>query len=257
MINNIYILYMSYFKIDLSPINAGLSHQTSNFKVLIKYCFLNNLNLIKPKFKLIGSHNNNKELNSDLSKYYDLNNITVNDKPFRLYDDNDNIEYTMKKKTYGTQLLRQCHPFKTKEHCDIKIPYNEDIINTAKRIALSFKEDYMCIHVRRGDRITNKTMDIDTQPDNIIRVINNHNPKSVYIMTNKFKELKSLSNIENIFFYKDFEFLQIIDDNYYLFSIENQIMEFAKIRCSTFNVKKKIPNDKYYHCYLTDYPGLQ
>ena len=77
-------------------------------------------------------------------------------------------------------------------------------------------------------------------------------------MTNKLNELKPLSNIENIYFYTNFNFLDKINDNYYLFCIENNIMKFAKIRCSTFNVKLK--NDEwanYYHCYLTNYPGAQ
>lgn len=34
-------------------------------------------------------------------------------------------------------------------------------------------------------------------------------------------------------------------------------MEFAKIRCSTFNVKLNQKNANYYHCYLTDFPGWQ
>ena len=32
-------------------------------------------------------------------------------------------------------------------------------------------------------------------------------------------------------------------------------MKFAKIRCSTFNVKLKNENANYYHCYLTNHPG--
>ena len=74
---------MDYFKIDLSTISAGLSHQTSNLSVIIKYCFINNLKLIKPIFKLHGHHNNNNSLITDLSKYYDLNGITVNGNLFK------------------------------------------------------------------------------------------------------------------------------------------------------------------------------
>ena len=42
-------------------------------------------------------------------------------------------------------------------------------------------------------------------------------------MTNKLNELKPLSNIENIYFYTNFNFLDKINDNYYLFCIENNI----------------------------------
>ena len=115
----------------------------------------------------------------------------------------------------------------------------------------------MCIHVRRGDRITNKQIDIDTQPENIRKVINKYKPNSIYIMTNKINKLKSLSNTKNIYFYIHFSFLEKISDNYYLFCIENNIMKFAKIRCSTFNVKLKNKNPNYYHCYLTNHSGWQ
>ena len=252
---NLYQEKMEYFKIDLSTITAGLSHQRANLKVIIKYCFTNNLNLIKPIFLLEGKHNNNNQLITDLSEYYDLNGITVNGKLFKLYDD-VKYTYTIKKKNYKGGLLRLDPIFKNLKNVNIVIPYKQDIIDTAKKV-LQELEEYMCIHVRRGDRITNEQIDINTQPDNIIKMINKYKPKKVYIMTNKFNELKSLSNIENIYFYTNFNFLNKFNDNYYLFCIENNIMDFAKIRCSTFNVKLNNANANYYHCYLTNHPGWQ
>ena len=246
---------MVYFKIDLSTIVAGSTHQTVNLILLIRYCFANNLKLIKPIFRLCGSHNNNNEMITDLSGYYDLDAITVDGNSFRIYDDN-NYTYTIERKTYVDHLLSNDPIFKNVKRANVVIPYKQDIIDRAEKVLHELGE-YMCIHVRRGDRITNNQIDIDTQPDNIIKVINHHNPKNVYIMTNKLNELKSLSNIENIFFYTDFEFLNIINDNYYLFCIENIIMKFANIRCSTFNVKLENKNDSYYHCYLSNNPGWQ
>ena len=78
---------MQYFKIDLSNISAGLSHQISNFNTIICYCYHNNYKLIKPIFTLTGKHNNNNTLKTDLSKYYDLDRITINGELFRLYND--------------------------------------------------------------------------------------------------------------------------------------------------------------------------
>ena len=89
---------MSHFKIDLTSIKAGLSHQITNFKIIITYCFMNNLKLVKPIFTLTGNHNNNNELKSDLSKYYDLDNITIDGNLFKLYDDDVKYSYTIKKK---------------------------------------------------------------------------------------------------------------------------------------------------------------
>jgi len=42
-----------------------------------------------------------------------------------------------------------------------------------------------------------------------------------------------------------------------LFCIENNIMVFSKIRCSTFNTNLNDSSQNYYHCYLTDHPGWQ
>jgi len=246
---------MSYFKIDLSTINAGLTHQTGNLRTIINYCFTNNLKLIKPNFILYGLHNNNTTLKTDLSMYYDLNSITVDGKLFKLYDDFDYM-YTIKNESYKDGLISNNPTFQNLKWRKIDIPYKKNIIDIANEISVELGE-YMCIHVRRGDRITNEQIDIDTQPNNIMKVINEYKPKKVYIMTNKLNELKSLANIENIYFHTNFDVLNKINDNYYLFCIENNIMKFAKIRCSTFNVNLKHKNNNYYHCYLTNYPGWQ
>ena len=77
----------SFFKIDLCDIHVGISHHISNYKAIIKYCYENKLKLIKPIFTLTGHHNNGKEIISDLSMYYDLDNILVNDDKFTVYDE--------------------------------------------------------------------------------------------------------------------------------------------------------------------------
>ena len=83
---------MSFFKIDLSNVSEGLSHQRSNFTQIIRYCYHNNYKLIKPIFKLNGKHNNNNTRKTDLSEYYNLDGITINGELFRLYNDNDNFK---------------------------------------------------------------------------------------------------------------------------------------------------------------------
>ena len=114
----------------------------------------------------------------------------------------------------------------------------------------------MCIHVRRGDRITNEEIDRDTRADNVWRKICDNKPNSVYIMTNRLNELRSLHHVDGIYFYTKFRELMEIQDNYYLFCVENNIMQFAKIRCSTFDVKKDV-NNGYYHCSLSKISGFQ
>jgi hypothetical protein len=225
-----------------------------NMRVLLNYCYQNNLKLIKPTFILTGNHNNNNELQSDLSKYYDLNNILVNNELFILYD--SIIDYTIQKKEYYNGLLANDELFKNIIYMDIIIPYNKNIVNLANKIVEKLENNFMCIHVRRGDRITNNQINLDTQPENIQNIILKFNTtKNVYVMTNKIDEIISLKNNKNfnIFFYTDFENLFDVSDNYYLFSIENNIMDLAKIRCSTFNT----PLNDYYHCYLSNEYGWQ
>ena len=246
---------INYFKINLNEVNyAGISHQNFNFHTLIKYCYKNNLKLIKPIFKLTKNHNkhNNNDLISDLSEYYDLNNIKVNGEIFKLYDDNINIIYTIDVKSYHENLLINDSLFCNLPNVSVNIPYILDIYNIANIIADKLNNDYMCIHVRRGDRMTNNQIDIDTQPTNIQKIIENYQQKNIYIMTNRKEELNFIYNTDNykIYFYSDFECLNNIQNNYYLFCIENVIMDMAKIRCSTFNTQ-----NNYYNCYLTNYPG--
>ena len=269
-----------FFSIDLSSIeNAGLSHQTSNLKVLIMYSHMNNLKLIKPTFTLTGMHNNNNKIYSDLSEYYDLNNISLYNKPYMLYDKEYFNGFTIEKKQYKYGLLimdkvfsnvlaLKTPPFGYMNHEDgidmpnslnninygIKIPYNCDIIEIARLVTSLIGNDFMCIHVRRGDRVTTHQIDIDTRPDNILKKIEEQDIKNIYIMTNKIDEIIGLKENKdfNIFFYDDFDILRNIKDNYFLFCVENVIMRMARIRCSTFKV-----SSDYYNCNLTDKSGGQ
>ena len=133
------------FSIDLDTIEAGLSHQKSNLDTLIKYCYKNNLNLVKPIFNLAGFHNNGNSLKSDLSKYYDLNNILVNDKPFKMINKKINT-YTIPKKEYPWGLLSGDNMFKDIGNSKISIKYNSKIINIAKKISKILNNNYLCIH---------------------------------------------------------------------------------------------------------------
>lgn len=244
---------MKYMKIDLSTINGGgIDHQLSNFRTIIQYCYQNKLKLIKPIFILTGFHNYKKVVHTDLSDYFDLNNIKVNEEKFELYDDNDEMEYTVKKKIYKGQLLINDDMFKNMKTFTLNMSPTDEIMNIARQISLKLNNNYMCVHVRRGDLVRNEQIDLDTQPDNIQKVISKYNPESTYIMTNKIDEIKALRANKNLYFYTDFELLKNITDNYYLYIIEKTIMKSAKIKCSTFNIKLTYKNHDYYDCYLTN-----
>jgi hypothetical protein len=243
-----------YFSIDLNTISAGLIHQQLNLVTLIKYCYKNNYKLIRPTFILTGIHNNNKEIRCDLSNYYDLDNIFVNNVKYHLYKNQEKIDCFINKKEYKNGLLCNDNMFIDSPQINVTIKFLDKITQLASKIA-KLLDTYLCIHVRRGDRVINDQIDLDTQPENIINIIKKCNIKNVYIMTNDIDSLRSLKENKdyNIFFYTDFDYLNQMKDNYYLFSVENEIMRFANKRCSTFNTIKL----NYYHYHLTDTIGLQ
>ena len=113
-----------YCKINLSTIRSGLTHQTTNFKNIIKFCLKHNLQLIKPKFRLFGLHNNGIELLSDLSEYYDLENIICNGIKFKMIED-PGIPFTISKKYYKWDLLRLDPLFSNLPNISITIPYKK------------------------------------------------------------------------------------------------------------------------------------
>mgnify|MGYP006098654431 CR=1 FL=1 len=257
---------MGYFKINLDSIVAGLTHQKGNLVALIRYCHYHNLKLVKPQFTLCSQHNNGTKLKTDLSEYYDLNSITVNGKPYTLYDDQLNIPWTVTKKKYKWGLLVKDEMFGNylgegefiakgvtvrKDTANVHIPYTIKLHCLAQKISSSLG-DYMCVHVRRGDRVITPQIDADTQAEHIKEVIGLHKPDKVYIMTNRLSEISQLDEASNVFFYTHYPVLKSITDNYYLFCVENIIMDSATIRCSTFKT-----NTNKYHCYLTDHPGWQ
>lgn len=251
-----------YFYIDLSIVSAGISHQISNFRSILNYCYMNNYKLIKPIYKLNGKHNNNKEIKTDLTKYYNFDNIYVDGKKFKFYD-NDLKKYNNKDvKKYKAKViqLKRDPLFKNCKEYDIKFTYNKKITESADIISKMLKK-YICIHVRRGDALKNETIKKATSPENIIKQINNYNKDetyNVYIMTNNINDFKSLFNINFIYFHKDFNIKylnEIKNDNYYIYCIENCIMDKANIRISTFNTRLRDINYNYYNYFLLNNKG--
>jgi hypothetical protein len=253
---------MKYFSIDLSTISAaGLTHQLTNLKTLIEYCYKNKYILILPYFKLYSFHNNGKELITNLSNYIDFKTLIVNNKIFEVIMDRDNIDNKdiihIEAKKYHFGLLANDDMFKNLKWIPINYSYNENILTISKQISKQLS-NYLCIHVRRTDRITTEQINKDTSPNNILEKIKKYDNKNVYIMTDEkisfFDKLKEQTDY-NIYFFTDFEILKKIkeEDNYILFCIENEICNLANKRISTF----KTSNVKKYIDYLTETYGYQ
>jgi len=251
-----------YFSIDLTTISAGLTHHIFNLETIIKYCYFNNYKLLIPEFELAGSHNNGKLIKTNLNKYINFDTLKVENKLYKIYfeienkEENNEIIFIDKKKYYGG-LLANDPLFSELKYIPIKFDYVDYILNISKNIINELK-NYLCIHVRRGDRITNKQIDIDTSPNNIIKKIKKYDNKKIYIMTNEnvdfFNELNKLYPEYNIYFYINFPILIKLKktDNYLLFCIENEICKYAEKKISTF----KTPNHEYID-YLSEQPGWQ
>lgn len=251
---------MKYIFIDLTHINAGLSHNCANLNVLLCYCYANNYGLILPIFHLEKFHNNDKAIFDNLTNYFDFNTLLVNNKRFNLVMNKDNLNsndiiHINKTQYENSRLLQDIGIFKDIKNVPISYSYNENILKISKQIVNTLG-NFLCIHVRRTDRLTTKQIKIDTSPPNILTKIKKYNNKNVYIMTNEeipfFDSLKD-SNY-NIYFFTHFEILKKLkeEDNYLLFCVENEICNFADKRISTFHTT----NTKYID-YLTDSFGWQ
>jgi hypothetical protein len=255
-----YSIKMKYFSIDLSTINSGLSHQISNLNTLIRYCYKHEYILILPHFRLYGVHNNGKEVLTNLSKYINFKTLLVNNKFFEVVMNRDNVDNKdimhIEAKKYRLGLLRNDDMFNNLENVPIKFSYNEDILTIGKQIS-ALLGNYLCIHVRRTDRVTTEQINKDTSPNNILEKIKKYDIKNVYIMTNEeisfFNKLKEQTDY-NIHFFTDFEILRKIkeEDNYFLFCIENIVCDLADKQISTF----KTDRAKYID-YLSETKGWQ
>jgi len=249
----------NYLKIDCSTINAGITHQINNLKTLIKYSVKHDKKLIKPLFKLTGLHNNGYEITSNLEEYFDFDNIIVDGGriPFKLYDDIKDLPCTISRKGYKSGLLKNDIMFDDCEDISVFIPLNRSIVEYANTIKNIIGDNYMCIHVRRGDRNISDEIDINTQYNNIMNVILEHQAKNVYIMTNKIDEIGICYDnpMFKIMTFNDFNILTEIEqqDNYKLFLIEKLLMSYANIRCSTFNTK--LLNEQFEYTYISSPPN--
>lgn len=238
--------------------SAGLSHQTSNLKYAIKEAYYSNKILVIPKFNLNGKHNNGIEIVSNLSKYYDYNKLKVNGKKY--YVELDQNVKNIEKINIKKNLFRIDSNIKhSQKNLDIDLPYNKNIIDISNDISSQLGK-FICIHIRRGDMLhLKKNLDNDTGSQNILPKLKKYKNHfdNIYIMTNE-KNLNMYNDLRNLyknrlFFKDDFPKLNKIQDNYYLFCIENCIMDNANIKISTFKTDKK----NYYNDYLSEEKGYQ
>jgi len=257
-----------YLKYKITTKKAGLKHQSYNIKTLFAEAYLTNRIPVISKIHLYGKHNFDKPLFSDLSKYYEYSETKIMGKPQK-YCFEDDLAISPIQFKYDGKMPQSANYvekiFPSNEGCSWKflsspfdiyysvtLSYRDEIYQLANQISKALGDNYACVHVRRGDVLKlfskNWPLFFDTRPKNILKVlIQNSSPEKVYIMTNEnqsffnFKESKFQFYLSRHFPGID-RFRK--EDNYYLFCIENLIMENAKLRISTFND----PNPLYHDC---------
>lgn len=255
-----------YLKYRITTTKAGLKHQSFNLKTLISEAFLTNRIPVISPVSLYGKHNFNKPLESNLSQYFDLENIFLNGQRQQVaYSESIELDaFNIKPE----DPIPTDEPFVEKvfpqdEGCSWKfvsspfdiyysvvLKYQNEIYQKADQLTEILGNDYACVHVRRGDvlKLFSKKwpLFLDTRPKNILKVLSkNASPKNVYIMSNeKPGFFKFPSTPYRIFLANDFPEIDAIRhiDNYRLFCIESVIMEKAKLRISTFK-----DNNPLYH----------
>lgn len=244
----------------------GLSHQKSNFNVLLKYSYLNDFILLSPNFLLDSIHNNNKLKITNFSEYFNLDDVKINNKKLEIISNYKKIENILKKDKDNVEIIngknlpmlfKNNSRFKNLKNVNIKMDYNKNLFDIANFIIKKLGK-YTCVHVRRGDRMGNdKYHNKATSSDNIILKLKEiKSPKNVYIMTDEKKDnhFFKINYYYNLYLHSDFQILKNIKkkDNYKLFCIENIIMNKASIKISTFKVKSK-----KYDSYLYEKSGWQ
>ena len=114
----------------------------------------------------------------------------------------------------------------------------QHIIDKAKIIANTIKP-YIGIHVRRGDKVTNKRFDDATRPENIINKIKKiaKNYTNIYIATNEFSVnfFDPIKHLYNVFLISDFSNVvaDIMDNPYAILEVEEEILHMGYAMVST------------------------
>ena len=243
---------------------AGLNHQISNLKVLIKFARKLGAKLLVPQFLLWGFHDCRRDTRAtQFQECLDFDKMGVIDELFFSAKDippghvmlflncvrrpPDGLFRKIPEVAAAINNGVPPHPE------DVKIVWNIKFHNIASTIT---DTGFDCIvHVRRTDKITTDLWDECTSPDHIHTVVKNVLPQGggVYIMSDEkwefFEPLKN-EDPDNYKYktYHDFpDLIKIKDvDNYTLFIVEQCMQLQIKKRISTENMLF----DNFYQDYL-------
>ena len=245
---------------------VGLLHQRQNlFSLFMEAKYLNRIAIIPP-LHLNGKHNNGKSIRCTWDRYIvleklksfnsyvnlsdfghiDIENcklVDENTKPSDIINDDNSLIVRKHRKYPNYYKLISFFSHNNWENKLIYLFQPSKQVSKYSILAIMKMKIYHCIHVRRGDKLNLKEcpgVNKKTQPEYLKKYLLKYISKgeNLYVMSNE-KELnyfKPLENIFNLFTYQDFpEFVTLShEDNYLLFSVENEIMQHAKTKIKTF-----------------------
>jgi hypothetical protein len=249
-----------YIVLELSRQN-GLTDMKDRFTEFLKISRFMGLIPILPTIYLSSQHTSKEK--SILTDYIEIPDFVLSELPKGT--DRSKIFYWIPTDYFNDMLFRRYR--ERIENDSFIVEFKHCYRELAEKIVATLARPICCVHVRRTDYLEiHPSLNADTSPLNIERVLNKYRFSTCYIMTSEKDThfFDSLNNKFTIKLYTDFpELSSLIQDNYALYAVECCIRALSDIRISTFNTKKTHPsvlpnNDPNFFCdSLSEIEGFQ
>jgi hypothetical protein len=260
-----------YFTVNIAC-EAGLNHMKSALTLLIKESLSLNRTPVVFTPRLLSAHNFGKEVNASWDKYINLDKIAVTKNGTTHYVSALNKDVIGDLDAFAVLEVKGKHLITPTENAAYQLivrnnpgglgfdgAYGHDdfdfdvdlcpsgvVLDHADRLSRQLGE-YHSMHVRRGDKLTEKerypNLEQDTRPERICETVSRLLPKGarIYILTDERtpKYFDVLKKDYQIFQYFDFPELRALvedeyPDNFLLYEIEQLIFARARTRIHTF-----------------------
>jgi hypothetical protein len=240
-----------------SVFGPGLCDQTDQLKTYLSIARELGLILILPRRYLTGYHNGGRQVESDLTEFYNFSKLKINGEVIETKTYNDEYDehrvlkfspmfYKDKLKVDG-YLQKSSH---------IELPLSEEDISIAKKCVDIFNIGVV-IHIRRTDKLnelpsgrntprdghTVHVWDYATRSENILKVLGDMGvSQNVYVMTDMPSDDEIISDLKKsnygFKFYFDSEELVMVkqENNYKLFNIECCIRDMVDSHKNTHDL---------------------
>jgi len=249
-----------YIVLELSRQN-GLTDMKDRFTEFIKISRFMGLIPILPTIYLSSQHTSKEK--SILTDYIEIPDFVLSELPKGV---NRAEIYFWIPADYFNDLLFRRYRGRI-ENDSFIVEFKKCYRELAEKIVATLARPICCVHVRRTDYLEiHPSLNADTSPLNIERVLNKYRFSTCYIMTSE-KDTHFFDSLKNKFtikLYTDFpELCALVQDNYGLYAVECCIRALSDIRISTFNTKKTHPsvlpnNDPIFFCdSLSEIEGFQ